>query len=95
LAKSETDSIGFIIGSIQEDNSFILDKAGIVEDWFVDESYRGEGIGLKLYQELEKWFILKKCKQVCSETWQGNELSINSHFKNGFFISGVTFGKKL
>jgi hypothetical protein len=48
-----------------------------------------------LYHELEKWFSEKGCKQVMSDTWYGNELSIRAHKKLGFAMSGVSFGKKL
>lgn len=96
VAKSATDDVvGFIIGSIETDNSLVLSKIGKFEDWFVEQQFRGQGIGIKLYNELEKWFIEKGCKQVHSETWQGNELSIKTHLQSGFFIAGVSFGKKL
>ena len=96
IAKSTTnDVVGFIIGSIETDDDFVLGKIGKVEDWFVEQQARGQGIGMKLYNELEKWFIENGCKQVRSDTWQGNELSIKAHGQSGFFISGISFGKKL
>jgi ribosomal protein S18 acetylase RimI-like enzyme len=96
IAKSEFNNVvGFIIGSIETDDALLLNKIGKFEDWFVSKSHRGQGIGMKLYQELEKWFVEKGCKQVRSETWQGNELSIKAHQQLGFFISGISFSKKL
>ena len=95
-AISETNNIlGFIIGSIETDDEMVLGKLGKFEDWFVEEQFRGQGIGIKLYNELEKWFIEKKCQQIISDTWQGNELSIKAHQRLGFFISGVKFTKKI
>ena len=88
-------AVGFIIGSIETDNTLEISRIGKCEDWYVEPEYRGSGIGMKLYNELEKWLIKKGCKRVHSETWQGNELSINAHLRSGFFISGVTFSKKL
>jgi len=41
------------------------------------------------------WFMEKGCKQVRSDTWEGNELSVKAHQQSGFFISGISFGKKL
>jgi len=87
--------VGFIIGSIEIDNSLEISTIGKCEDWFVEPEFRGLGIGKQLYDKLEKWLVKKGCKRVHSETWQGNELSINAHLRSGFFISGVTFSKKL
>jgi RimJ/RimL family protein N-acetyltransferase len=96
LAVSSTKRIvGFIIGSIETDNYLVKNKIGKFEDWFVEDDYRGKGMGLKLYNELEKWFKEKGCQQVMSDTWYGNELSIKAHKKLGFFISGFSFGKKI
>jgi GNAT superfamily N-acetyltransferase len=92
---AENKTIGFIIGSVETDNTLEISKIGKCEDWYVEPEYRGFGIGMKLFNEMEKWLIKKGCKRVHSETWQGNELSINAHVRAGFFISGVTFSKKL
>ncbi len=96
LAKSAANqTVGFIIGSIEIDEALVFDKIGKFEDWFVEEKFRRRGIGLKLYEKLEKWFVKNGCKQVRSDTWAGNDLSIAAHKHLGFFVSGVNFGKKL
>jgi L-amino acid N-acyltransferase YncA len=91
---SEGKVIGFIIGRIKKDEALIRTTAGVVEDWFVEEEFRGKKMGLKLYQSLESWFKEKGCDHVVSETWAGNELSINAHKQMGFFVSGIIFSKK-
>jgi ribosomal protein S18 acetylase RimI-like enzyme len=96
LAKSAANNvIGFIIGSIDTDDDFVLSKIGKIEDWLVEPKFRRQGIGMNLYNELEKWFIGNGCRQVRSDTWQGNELSIKAHKQSGVFIFGISFGKKL
>ena len=96
LAKPEiNEAIGFIIGRIERDDDLILNKVGIVEDWYVQSSFRRQGIGLNLYNQLERWFKEKGCHQVQSDTWQGNTLSIKAHEQAGFFISGIKFRKKI
>jgi GNAT superfamily N-acetyltransferase len=94
-ASPSNKKVGFIIGSITQDYHFIRSKIGKIEDWFVEEEYRGSEIGIRLYNELEKWFRENGCQQVISDTWEGNELSMKAHKKLGFFVSGVQFGKKL
>ncbi len=96
LAKDQDGkSIGFIIGSIASDDALLLNKIGKFEDWYVREIYRKSGIGKRLYLELEKWFKENGCKQVLSETWFGNDLSVKAHENLGFFISGIRFSKRL
>jgi len=95
LAKSGDRVIGFIIGSILVEPDLVHGIVGRVEDWYVEEGYRGTGTGRDLYYELENWFIEKDCDQVISDTWAGNEVSIKAHRLSGFFISGISFSKKL
>ena len=96
LAKTNSNNIaGFIIGSISIDEELVLSNVGTIEDWFVEHEFRQHGIGMQLYNKLERWFIEKGCKQVQSDTWQGNQLSIKTHQQLGFFISGIKFSKRL
>lgn len=96
VAKTQAGFIaGFIIGSIAEDDHLVLGNIGKLEDWYVEPKFRKEGAGLLLYNQLEKWFKAKGCKQVTSGTWEGNDLSIAAHKKAGFFISEITFSKKI
>jgi len=96
LAITPTDKVvGFIIGSVTTDDDLELSPIGKIEDWFVEEDYRKGGVGGKLYTELENWFKTKGCKQVLSDTWMDNTLSIDVHKQIGFFVTGIQFGKKL
>jgi ribosomal protein S18 acetylase RimI-like enzyme len=96
VAKTDAGLIaGFIIGSISKDEHLVLGNIGKLEDWFVDPQYRRQDIGQSLYNELEKWFKEKGCRQVTSGTWEGNDLSLAAHKKAGFFISEITFSKKI
>ena len=86
---------GFIIGSIKKDDDLVISNIGTLEDWFVEPEFRRQGAGQTLYTELEKWFKAKGCNQVCSGTWEGNDLSVTAHKKAGFFISEISFSKKI
>ena len=92
---NEGKPIGFIIGSIAKEDELVRGNIGKLEDWLVADAYRGQSIGKKLYQELENWFKIHDCDQVISDTWYGNELSIRAHQQLGFFITGLSFGKRL
>jgi GNAT superfamily N-acetyltransferase len=92
---SDNTLAGFIIGSVSIDLDFVRGHVGKIEDWYVIDEYRGKGIGRLLYSKLEKWFVEKGCDQVISDTWEGNALSIAAHKQSGFFVSGISFSKKL
>ncbi len=87
--------VGFIIGSVDADDALVFSRSGTLEDWYVEDEFRRKGIGTRLYEKLEKWFIENKCDQIRSDTWDGNQLSIQAHRRAGFFVSGVQFRKKL
>ena len=91
----EQQAIGFITGSITNDENLVRNRIGKLEDWYVTESYRAKGVGMQLYNILETWFKQQGCTQVLSETWHGNTLSLKAHEQLGFFVSGVAFGKTL
>ncbi len=96
LAKNaEAKVIGFIIGSVEVDASLVKGHIGKLEDWLVLKDSRGQGTGMLLYKSLEKWFVKKGCDQVVSDTWHGNHLSVKAHQQSGFFVSGISFSKKL
>ena len=95
LAATAGKIVGFIIGSIIVESDLVNGIVGRIEDWYVEKEYRGSGIGMELYDTLEEWFMDKECDQVVSDTWAGNELSIKAHQQSGFFISGISFSKKL
>lgn len=52
--------IGFIIGSLKRDPDLVKSHIGVLEDWLVLVEERRKGVGMKLYTELEKWFIEKR-----------------------------------
>jgi GNAT superfamily N-acetyltransferase len=96
VAKEEKSHlVGFIIGSLDTDEALVFSRIGTLEDWFVENELRGKRVGRMLYEKLEEWFIENGCNQIRSDTWEGNQLSIQAHQRMGFFVSGIQFKKKL
>jgi RimJ/RimL family protein N-acetyltransferase len=95
LAMEGEKVAGFIIGSIEVDPDLVQPITGKFEDWFVEEGCRNKGAGFGLYEALENWFRERKCARIESETWPGNERSINAHKRLGYFVSGVKWSKKV
>jgi GNAT superfamily N-acetyltransferase len=96
LARTDSNKVvGLIIGSTEIDESLVFGRIGKLEDWYVEPLYRGHGIGQELYNYLENWFREKGCGQIQSDTWEGNRQSIKAHQQAGFFVSGISFRKKI
>ena len=68
---------------------------GVVEDWFVDPSARGERIGAALLAALEAVFREARCDLIESATWSFNEGAVRAHQALGFETYQVRFRKPL
>lgn len=57
---------------------------GYIEGWFVDEDLRGQGIGVALVRAAEDWARAQGLKEMASDTWLDNEVSIRAHIAMGY-----------
>jgi aminoglycoside 6'-N-acetyltransferase I len=85
---AETDGgklIGFLEASIRpfvEDCE--TDHVGYLEGWFVDPTYRKQGVGRKLVHNAENWAREKGCTEMASDAEMGNEQSLSAHVRLGY-----------
>lgn len=87
--------IGFVIGSLDERKNHKLNKLGYIEELFVKEEYRKQGLAQKLLEELEKEFKKKKCNHMTTHTDAENNLSQSLYTKIGMNKTTVEFWKKI
>ncbi len=57
---------------------------GYIEGWFVDQDLRGQGHGHRLVQAAEDWARSQGLKEMGSDTWLENEVSIRAHLAMGY-----------
>jgi aminoglycoside 6'-N-acetyltransferase I len=57
---------------------------GYIEGWFVDEDLRGQGWGHRLVRAAEDWARSLGLKEMASDTWLENEISIRAHLAMGY-----------
>jgi aminoglycoside 6'-N-acetyltransferase I len=77
--------IGFLEASIRpfvEDCD--TDHVGYLEGWFVEPSYRNEGIGRGLVAHAEEWAREKGCTEMASDAELGNDMSLAAHLRLGY-----------
>ena len=61
-----------------------------LEGWFVDEPYRGRGVGRALLNAVEQWAVSEGYTQLASDAEIENASSIRLHQLAGFSEVGRT-----
>jgi len=95
VAEDEKELIGYIYGRLEKRSKMVINKCGIIEDWFVKEKYRGKGIGEMLWDKLIRWFKNKKCNCLKTDAYLTNKLAINIYHKLGFIDEKIVMWKRL
>ena len=72
-------------------------SVGYIEGWFVEERFRGAGVGRRLMEAAEEWSRGMQCTEVASDALLENEVSQRAHGALGFEVVDrvVTFRKRL
>ncbi|MBD3362363.1 GNAT family N-acetyltransferase [Candidatus Dojkabacteria bacterium] len=91
VAIKDNKIVGYIIGHIKEEKQKVLERKGCIEEFFVTENKRGEGVGRLLMNRIIKYFEKKKCDVLAIEAYSVNKKSIDYYRKLGF----VDFSMKL
>lgn len=78
--------VGFVEASLREEaEGCETSPVGYVEAWYVDEPVRGQKLGRDLVQAAEGWARERGCTEMASDTWLGNESSIQAHLRLGYY----------
>jgi len=70
---------------------------GFVEGWFVAPRHRRQKVGRALMLAAEAWAAGHGCREMASDTWIDNPLSVRAHQALGFEVVGrtINFKKRL
>jgi aminoglycoside 6'-N-acetyltransferase I len=79
------------------DGCDVTRPVGFIEGWFVDASFRGQGLGRRLMQAAEEWSRELKCREIASDALIDNAESQSAHRAVGFEVVDrcVHFRKQL
>ena len=94
VAEVDTRICGYITGYILAQPEMELDKAGIIEEWFVTEKFRGKEIGKNLYTKLVDIFTENKCSHIEVSAFYQNEKTLKVYEKLGFSPIRIELMKK-
>ncbi len=95
IAEADRDALGYITGRVSTESRRVLPQRGVVEDWYVEESARGSGVGKQLLTELERRFADAGCQVIESATWSGNDAARRAHDAMGFREIRVIYRKRV
>jgi aminoglycoside 6'-N-acetyltransferase I len=90
--------VGFVEVSVRDyGEGCATSPVGYVEGWYVDEKYRGQGLGRALIEAAADWARAKSFSELASDAELENAPSIQAHKKIGFQETSriVTFRRKL
>ena len=77
VAEDDNKIIGYFIGTIERAWPFTIPKKiGKISDGFIEEKYRGLGIGREMFNELIHWFKKNKVKHVLIYVDERNKLGM-------------------
>ena len=77
--------IGFLEGRLRSHaDGCETSPVGYVEGWYVEEDWRGRGVGRALVQRFEEWVRARGCREMASDTWTHNVVSQRAHERLGF-----------
>lgn len=99
VAQLNSKVIGFVYGNFKKFNKLeesCLYKTGMIDEIFVDEKYRRQGIGSMLIKKIEKYFAKHKCKLICLTKVHSNNLFAKRLYeKLGYIPKHTEFAKSI
>lgn len=89
--------VGYIFGVIQETkvNHLIYHKTFFIDDFCVDDSKRGSGVGTKLYEYVKQYAKGIGCDRVTLNVWSFNEKAYKFYLKCGLKPLETTMEEKI
>jgi len=87
--------VGFIQGSIHARKNHRLNKLGYIDELYVQEEARGQGIAKNLFSELESEFKKQGCDHLTTHTDFENELSQQFYLQSGMHKATIELWKEL
>jgi [ribosomal protein S18]-alanine N-acetyltransferase len=95
VAEEGGQIIGFIVGSIREREDYVMNKEGYVEDFFVVEAKRGQGLGTQLFDTLVADLKTRGATHLALDAYVANQPAIDLYHKWGFVDSEVVMRRRL
>ncbi len=90
LAEADGEAIGYLIGYMRRSSSLRPVKLAELESMYVQEEYRGQGIGQQLVERFLEWVREQGGERVSVTAYAANERAIAFYRKMGFTPKSLT-----
>ena len=95
LAENNNDILGLCIVSIRNKSGMVENKTAYMDDLCVDERFRGQGIGKKLFSFVSKKAKEKGAQRLDLMVWSFNKNAIHFYEELGMKPQRYIFEKEL
>ncbi len=95
IALDKANVIGYLAGSINVQGSYVTKTLAEIDNMFVLESYRKDGIGTKLINAFKEYCIQNKIEELKVTASAKNENALSFYKKNGFNEFEITLKQKI
>uniref|UniRef100_A0A7C4R533 GNAT family N-acetyltransferase n=1 Tax=candidate division CPR3 bacterium TaxID=2268181 RepID=A0A7C4R533_UNCC3 len=98
MVKSEKDIIGYAVGYVLQDKKNIEMhplKRGYIDELYLKEKYRSQGIGKELLEKFEKHYRKLNCDTIGFNALIANTKAIDFYLKSGFEKRSLFLSKAL
>lgn len=95
VAVSDNKVIGYLAGSIEKMPAYTTKSLAELDNFYIDEEYRRQGIGKRLVEEFKKYCINKGIEEIKVTASAKNTNAKAFYQNNGFDEFEVTYKMKL
>jgi len=99
LAKTDTDTVGFVCAWIDEDDDLLLSEDArthaYISDIFVSEDWRRQGVATLLLQAVETEMRQRGCQRIRICTKAANLSALTCYKANGYSAYEIVLSKRL
>jgi len=100
FAKLDGKVIGYVAGFCPKQSKenlleVIPTKLGVIDDLYIDERFRGKGVGKILMEKMEKYFKSMDCDSIWIEVFAPNKKAHDYYKKLGFVDREIGMLKRL
>jgi aminoglycoside 6'-N-acetyltransferase I len=88
VAEVDGEVVGFVEVDLRShaDGCDPTQPVAFLEGWYVDPEHRQSGIGGALLAAAEEWGRAQGCREIGSDTWIDEEVSVKAHVALGYEI---------